>query len=73
MPSTVIKLIEYSAALKELYITFVSGSTYVYLDVPEEVYEQFKVYREKGIFMNRYIKNHYSYRKVSADKDQKTS
>ena len=65
MPSTVIRSIEYNAANAVLTIVFVTGSVYDYFDVPQEVYEQFKSFREKGVFYNEQIKGKYRFARVS--------
>ena len=66
MPSTVIRSFDYSAADAVLTITFISGSVYEYYDVPQQVYDAFKLFREKGIFYNEQIKNKFSFKKVSS-------
>jgi hypothetical protein len=65
MPSTVIRSIEYSAAAAVLTIVFVTGSVYEYYGVPQDVYDQFKSYREKGVFYNGRIRNKYRFARVS--------
>jgi hypothetical protein len=32
--------------------------------VPEEVYVAFKQYREKGIYLNKFIKGKYAFKKI---------
>jgi len=64
MPSTVIAHIDYDVAKNLLTIKFVSGVVYEYLNVPEEVYNAFKQYREKGVYLNRYIKGRFQFRKI---------
>jgi hypothetical protein len=64
MPSTVIAHIDYDAVHCVLRIVFLSGAVYEYLQVPEAVYESLKQYREKGIFLNKFIKGKYAYKKV---------
>lgn len=68
MPSTVIASFEYDKAGSTLTICFVSGSVYEYYRVPEAVFNQFKQYREKGVFYNRYIKGKFAYAKRPVDK-----
>ena len=63
MPSTVIRSIEYDKHANELTITFISGLVYVYSKVPESVYENFKTYREKGIYFNQQVKGKYPFKK----------
>jgi hypothetical protein len=65
MPSTVIRSIAYNAASAVLTIVFVTGSVYDYFDVPLEVYEQFKRFREKGVYYNEQIKGKYRFARVS--------
>lgn len=64
MPSTVIAKIEYLAAQEILRIVFHSGAVYEYLQVPESVYTAMKQYREKGVYLNKFIKGKYSFRKI---------
>jgi len=63
MPSTVISEFHYDQSSRELIITFVSGLIYRYKNVPEEVYLDFKTYREKGIFFNKNIKGKFDFEK----------
>lgn len=65
MPSTVIADIKYDAARKSLRIEFVSGTVYEYLDVPEETVHSLKTAGSKGSYLNRHIKGHFAYRKIS--------
>ena len=64
MPSTVIASIEYDVNTGGLTIGFISGTVYIYLNVPEQVYKDFKNYREKGVYFNKYIKNKYHFKKA---------
>lgn len=61
MPSAVIASFTYDEPAGVLIIRFVSGSEYAYYDVPREVYEHFRQFREKGVFYNRYIKDKFRY------------
>jgi len=63
MPSTVIRSITYDKETNELTIAFVSGLIYVYSKVPKIVYENFKTYREKGIYFNKQVKGKYPFTK----------
>ncbi|MDF2191278.1 KTSC domain-containing protein [Paraflavitalea sp. CAU 1676] len=65
MPSTVIAHIQYLPATEVLRIAFNSGAIYDYLEVPESVYKDMKQYREKGVFLNKYIKGKYHFKKVT--------
>jgi hypothetical protein len=64
MPSTVIANMEYDKAQAVLTIRFVSGVVYQYLDVPEEEYKALRQYREKGVYLNKFIKGKYEYKKI---------
>ncbi|WP_367112866.1 KTSC domain-containing protein [uncultured Chitinophaga sp.] len=64
MPSTVIASYSYNETEQALTIRFVSGSCYVYQQVPPQVFEAFRQYREKGVFYNQQIKNKYTYIKI---------
>jgi hypothetical protein len=65
MPSTVIRSIAYNETSAVLTIVFVTGSVYEYFDVPADVYEQFRKFREKGVFYNEQIKGKYRFARVS--------
>ena len=52
----------YDEATRELAVTFKSGKTYKYLDVPKGVYEQFVNARSHGRFFNEHIKDEYAFR-----------
>ena len=64
MPSTAIRHYEYDAKQHQLWITFVSGRSYVYERLPENVFEAFRDYRSKGEFFNRFIRDRYRHREV---------
>jgi hypothetical protein len=65
MPSSVVARMHYDAETAKLKVVFVSGLVYEYKDVPEEVFREFKTSGSKGTYLNKYIKGHYAYRKVS--------
>lgn len=65
MPSTVVAEMEYDPRGKNLRIRFVSGLVYEYLDVPEKVFSSMRHSGSKGAFLNRYIKGHYKFRRLS--------
>jgi hypothetical protein len=56
---------DYDTTNTLLTVRFVSGVVYEYLQVPETVYNSLKQSREKGVYLNKFIKGKYSYRKVS--------
>jgi hypothetical protein len=65
MPSTVVKYFNYDADSHTLRIQYVSGMVYEYLEVPENVYNQLKESRSKGIYLNKFIKGRFEYRKMA--------
>ena len=64
MPSTVIKRFTYDSKKARLYVTFLSGKVYAYLNVPEDVYEEMKAAFSKGKYLNEHIKGKYEFRSV---------
>ena len=60
--SSMIRRIDYDEAARELDITFTSGKTYTYFEVPKQVYERFLKASSKGQFFNDCIKDEYGYR-----------
>ena len=64
MPSTVIKRFTYDSKKSRLYVTFLSGKVYAYLNVPESVYEEMKAAFSKGKFLNEFIKGKYEFKSV---------
>ncbi|HEV7600694.1 MAG TPA: KTSC domain-containing protein [Bradyrhizobium sp.] len=65
MPSSVIRSFSYSANNSELSITFVSGRRYVYIDVPQDVFDAFKAATSKGSFFNQEIRDCYNCLQIS--------
>ena len=59
MPSTVIRDSQYDEDRKTLDIALVTGKTYRYFGVPQDVYDEFSVADSKGRFYNRYIRDGY--------------
>ena len=59
MPSTVIRRFDYLPALRALDIEFISGRSYRYADVSEEVAEAFRSAFSKGRFFNARIRDRY--------------
>jgi hypothetical protein len=63
--SSNVEAIGYDAATQELYVRFVrSGETYVYQQVEEWVFEDFKRADSKGTFLNTNVKPHYQFSKL---------
>ncbi|HEV8084306.1 MAG TPA: KTSC domain-containing protein [Chitinophagaceae bacterium] len=56
MPSTVISSFQYDTEKQILTITFVSGVVYNYMDIPENIYNEMKNSRNKGLYLNNISK-----------------
>ena len=70
--STNISLLSYSAPERCLIVTFNSGSTYEYTDVPVDVAENFLQAESVGKFFYKNIRGNYKYQRVETkDDDQK--
>jgi hypothetical protein len=66
MPSTVIANFDYETESEKLTVLLKSGRTYVYQQVPEDVFRAFASARSKGAFFNRQIRNRYPFDELSA-------
>jgi hypothetical protein len=64
MPSSVVAHVTYDPVKLILTVQFVSGLIYEYIGVPVQVYEELRLSRSKGIYLNKYIKGHYEYKKL---------
>ena len=64
MPSSVIEKMDYYPGTNTLRIYFLSGKIYDYIDVSEGVYKRMKAAISKGGFFNKYIKGHFTFKKV---------
>jgi len=63
--SSNVEAIGYDSATRELHVRFVkSGETYVYYEVEEWVFEDFKIADSKGTFDNTNLKGRYNYGKL---------
>ncbi len=62
--SSMIYRIEYDEAAQALDITFTSGKTYTYYEVPREIYVEFLDAGSKGQYFNDNIDHQYSYAQV---------
>jgi len=63
--SSNVEAIGYDSATRELHVRFVkSGETYVYYEVEEWVFEDFKIADSKGTFVNTNLKGRYNYGKL---------
>ena len=64
MPSSVIAAIHYDVETSTLRIIYVSGSIYDYKNVPGEIYIALKTSRLKGVYLNQYIKDRFTFERV---------
>lgn len=62
--SSTIKSIAYDSENNCLYVRFVSGAEYRYLNVPYSVYKKFEEAPSKGVYLNSAIKENYSFEKT---------
>jgi hypothetical protein len=63
MPSSVIKKYFYKPELQILTIVYVSGAVYDYLEVPQNIFDDFRAAFSKGIYLNKNIKPNFRYEK----------
>jgi hypothetical protein len=64
LDSSSIAEIAYEGSSQILQITFHNASVYQYVDVPDHIWEAFKMADSKGIYLNSTIKGHFRYSKV---------
>lgn len=62
--SSNIEAIGYDSSQQQLHVQFKSGQTYVYYNVEESVFEEFKQAESKGKFLHAHIKGVYEYQKL---------
>jgi hypothetical protein len=62
--STNIEAIGYDAQAQELHVCFLSGDTYIYHGVPQDVYDDLMNAPSKGSYLNRVVKGTYAYTKM---------
>jgi hypothetical protein len=63
--SETVEAMGYDSASRELHVRFArSGETYVYYDVEEWEFEEFKRADSKGTFLNTNIKGRHTYAKL---------
>lgn len=51
-------------------MTFVTGRRYAYLDVPNNIAADFRTAFAKGVFFNRYVRDCFACRELSAESAQ---
>ena len=62
--SSNIESVGYDTSNRELHVRFLGNRTYVYSDVPAELYEELLRAPSKGSFLNRAVKGAYTYREL---------
>ncbi|MFI5160589.1 MAG: KTSC domain-containing protein [Sphingobacteriales bacterium] len=65
MPSTVIDQIEYDPENRTLKIVYISGQTYIYKEVPENIYKELKASQVKGRYLQFFIKDKFQFEKIA--------
>ena len=63
----------YDGSQALLQLSFRNGTSYRYLDVPAEVYDQLLLAESKGKYFNLHIRNRYAYTKISASSESASS
>jgi hypothetical protein len=66
--SSVMSRVEYDDDARELDITFASGKTYRYLEVPPDIHDGLLNAQSKGQFFNEHIKDAFSWTEVVSRK-----
>lgn len=62
--SSNIESVGYDSGNRELHVRFLGNRTYVYSDVPSELFEEMLRAPSKGSFLNRAVKGAYAYREI---------
>ena len=62
--SSLVQRAIYDAGEQTLAVTFTTGRTYLYFDVPGDVYEEFMAAESQGQFFNLRIRDRYDYREI---------
>ena len=62
--SSNIKKTEYDTETKKMLVEFNNGAKYEYVEVPHQVYTQFRLSESQGKFFNSKISKTYKYRKI---------
>ena len=69
MPSSVIRRFAYDETTAELWVEFTTGRRYVYSEVPREVADALRGAFAKGIYFNTRIRDEFSHRDVTHEKE----
>jgi hypothetical protein len=62
--SSNLKKTEYDTETKKMLVEFNNGAKYEYVEVPHQVYTQFRMSESQGKFFSTKISKTYKYRKV---------
>ena len=62
--SSNIKSVSYNSEEQVLVVEYLSGAMYEYMSVPAKVYEDLLAAESKGSYMNRFVKNNFSYIRI---------
>jgi hypothetical protein len=62
--SSNLEAVEYDSDNAMLYIQFHSGSEYVFLDVPQDVYEELMEADSHGKYFWKHIRDRYEYHRI---------
>jgi hypothetical protein len=60
--SSNIEALGYDADAQEVWVWFRGGRLYIYIQVPQEVYDDFYAAPSKGSFLNRVLKPNFQFR-----------
>ena len=67
MSSTAIRRFSYDDVSQTLFVTFIDGDLYAYLDVEPQIYADMQRARSKGRFFAYRVRNRYRHRKMTDD------
>ncbi len=67
MPSTVIRRISYDHQTRTLFVTFVSGACYAYLDVPPQTFVDFDAAFSKGRHFATQVRDRFVCRQMQVE------
>ena len=63
--SITVEAIGYDAHGREVYVRFLkSGVTYIYTNVDQHVFDDFRISESKGKYVNNVLRKNYEYRKM---------
>lgn len=65
MPSSVISSFTYDPERRRLVVTFVTGRTYEYAEVPQAIAANFRASFSKGVFFNEHIRDTFRCREIT--------